>query len=87
MGVVDKEAEIRKGLAKRVVGNEGAIKVLVEALEEIVAYPQETTDYEARYLATLADNALLELTHKELAKEVENEVGEKNGKEAESKEV
>lgn len=75
---MDKEAEIRKGLAKRVMGNETAVKVLIEALEEIVAYPQKTTDYEARYLATLADNALLELTRMELAKEVEDEVNEKN---------
>jgi hypothetical protein len=75
MHLMDKEAEIRKGLAKRVVGNEEAVKVLVVALEEIAGYPQETTDFEARYLATLANNALLQLTRDELEKEVKAEIG------------
>jgi hypothetical protein len=72
---MDKEAEIRKGLTKRVVGDEKAIKVLVDALEDIASYPQEETPYEAKYLATLANNALLQLTKDELEKEVKSEIG------------
>ena len=72
---MDKEAEIRTGLAKRVVGNEAAIKVLVEALKDIAAYPQEETPFEAKYLGTLAENALSQLVRDELEKEVKSEIG------------
>ena len=72
---MDKEAEIRKTLVKRVVGDEEAVKVLVSALEDIAGYPQETTDFEAKYLATLANNALLQLVRDEMLKEVKNEIG------------
>ena len=71
---MDKEAEIRKTLVKRIVGDEEAIKVLLSALEDIAAYPQETTDFEAKYLATLANNALLQLVRDEMLKEVKNEI-------------
>jgi hypothetical protein len=67
--------EGRTDLAKRLVGNEEAIKSLVERLEDLASYPQETTDFEARYLATLAENTLLQLMRDELARELKNEVG------------
>jgi len=80
MKAVDKEASTDGAskpdrladLAKRLVGNEEAVKLLVATLEDIAEYPQETTDFESRYLATLASNTLAELTRDELAKEVKN---------------